>query len=62
MTEPAEHADRALLVVLVTLSEPVATRFARLLAEQLSSDVRFEVIGTARRKGWRGGGAASWSG
>lgn len=52
----APHDDE-LLVVLVTLSEPVAASVAQLIARQLATDARFDVVGAAARRGWRGGAA-----
>jgi hypothetical protein len=49
--------DDQLCVVLITLSEPVAASFAEKVAESLAMDGRFEVIGAAQRRGWRGGAA-----
>jgi hypothetical protein len=58
-SEPtARRANGQLCVVLITLSEPVAASFAEKVAENLATDRRFEVIGAAPRRGWRGGGAA----
>lgn len=49
--------DGELLVVLITLSEPVAANFAQLIAGQLATDARFDIVGVAARRGWRGGAA-----
>lgn len=49
--------DGELLVVLVTLSEPVAASFAQLIAGELATDERFDIIGVAARRGWHGGAA-----
>jgi len=54
---PAGSASDQLCVVLITLSEPVAASFAEKIAENLATDGRFEVIGAAPRRGWRGGAA-----
>jgi len=50
----ATRASGHLCVVLITLSEPVAAGFAEKVAEHLATDGRFEVIGAAPRRGWRG--------
>lgn len=46
-----------LAVVMVTLSEPLAERFAALVAGHIGRDARFDVIGSGSRRGWRGGAA-----
>jgi hypothetical protein len=43
--------------VLVTLSEPVASGFAAEIADKLSADGRLDIVGSAARRGWRGGAA-----
>jgi len=53
----ARRTNGQLCVVLITLSEPVAASLAEKVAENLATDRRFEVIGAAPRRGWRGGAA-----
>lgn len=54
-----DHDDEQceLVVVMTTLSEPRAKRFADLMAEHVAHDMRSEVIGAGARRGWKGGAA-----